>query len=115
MPTSSRCAPQERLAKAYADEKIQPDLVPVATRSAEAGYGLATADQPPRPGTTLEGIADLQDPVPAARPDHRGQRLAAHGRRHRVDPLASAEVVTELGLSKKMSLVGFAFAASTPR
>ncbi len=104
---------QERLAKAYADEKIQPDLVPVATRSAEAGYGLATADQPPRPGTTLEGIADLKTPF---RPH--GRITAANA-----SPLtdgatasivASAEVATELGLSKKMSLVGFAFAGVDP-
>ncbi len=43
---------QDKLAQAYADGKIQPDLVPVATRHAEQGWGLATADEPPRPGTT---------------------------------------------------------------
>ncbi len=32
-------ASQEKLAKAYADGKIQPDLVPVATRSARARLG----------------------------------------------------------------------------
>ena len=32
----------------------QPDLVPVAVRDAEHGWGLATADEPPRPGTTVE-------------------------------------------------------------
>ena len=104
---------QERLAKAYADEKIQPDLVPVATRSAEGGYGLATADQPPRPGTTVEGIADLKTPF---RPH--GRITAANA-----SPLtdgatasivASAEAATELGLTKKMSLVGFAFAGVDP-
>ncbi|MET0741359.1 MAG: thiolase family protein [Candidatus Nanopelagicales bacterium] len=104
---------QERLAKAYADEKIQPDLVPVATRSAEGGYGLATADQPPRPGTTVDGIADLKTPF---RPH--GRITAANA-----SPLtdgatasivASADVATELGLTKKMSLVGFAFAGVDP-
>ncbi|MFD0888449.1 acetyl-CoA C-acyltransferase, partial [Streptosporangium algeriense] len=35
-------ASQEKAAKAYADGNIQPDLVPVATRSAERGWGLAT-------------------------------------------------------------------------
>ena len=45
---------QEKFAKAYANGKIHPDLVPIATRSAEQGWGLATADEPPRPGTTVE-------------------------------------------------------------
>ena len=31
------------------------DLVTVATRHAELGWGLATADEPPRPGTTRRG------------------------------------------------------------
>ena len=56
------CAARRRLAKAYADGKIQPDLVPVATRSAEKGWGLATADEPPRPGTTMEDLAGLKTP-----------------------------------------------------
>src|SRR4051794_20746611 len=46
-------ASQAKLAKAYADGKVQPDLVPVATHSAELGWGLATRDEPPRPGTTV--------------------------------------------------------------
>ncbi len=50
-------ASQEKTAKAYADGKIQPDLVPVALRSAEHGWGLATADEPPRPGTSMESLA----------------------------------------------------------
>ena len=59
-------ASQQKLAKAYADGKVQPDLVPVATRSAEHGWGLATRDEPPRPGTTVEALAGLQ---PVFRPD----------------------------------------------
>src|SRR5215207_4347898 len=65
--TRERCdafaaASQAKLAKAYADGKVQPDLVPVATRSAELGWGLATADEPPRPGTTVEDLAGLKTP-----------------------------------------------------
>src|SRR5512132_2941752 len=45
---------QEKLAKAYANNQVQPDLVPVATRHQELGYGLATQDEPPRPGTTMQ-------------------------------------------------------------
>src|SRR5438067_2371126 len=38
-------ASQAKLANAYANGKIQPDLVPIATRSAEKGWGLATKDE----------------------------------------------------------------------
>ena len=48
---------QERLAKAYADGLVQQDLVPVALRSVEQGWGLATQDEQPRPGTTVEGLS----------------------------------------------------------
>src|SRR5689334_7722982 len=37
-------ASQEKTAKAYAAGKLQDDLVPVAVRSAEQGWGLATTD-----------------------------------------------------------------------
>ena len=53
---------QERLAKAYADGKVQQDLVPVAIRSREQGWGLATQDEPPRPGTTVETLSGLRTP-----------------------------------------------------
>src|SRR5512133_3550695 len=57
--TKERCdafsvGSQDKLAKAYANGKLQPDLVPMATRSMDKGWGLATVDEPPRPGTTLE-------------------------------------------------------------
>src|ERR671911_2472990 len=41
-------ASQEKTAKAYANGKLQGDLVPIAVRSAEEGWGLATADEAPR-------------------------------------------------------------------
>src|SRR4051812_9633944 len=41
-------ASQEKLAKAYANGHVEPDLVPVATRSSEQGWGLASRDEPPR-------------------------------------------------------------------
>jgi acetyl-CoA acyltransferase len=104
---------QERLAKAYADEKIQPDLVPVATRSAAAGYGLATADQPPRPGTTVEAIADLKTPFRAH------GRITAGNASPLTDGatasiLAATGVARELGLTERMRMVGFAFAGVDP-
>ena len=43
-------ASQAKLAAAYEAGRIQRDLVPVAVRSTEQGWGLATRDEPPRPG-----------------------------------------------------------------
>ncbi len=74
---------QEKTAKAYADNVIQPDLVPVATRSAENGWGLATTDEPPRPGHHDGGPRRPQDPVPGARPRDPGQCRGPQRRRHR--------------------------------
>jgi acetyl-CoA acyltransferase len=104
---------QERLAKAYADGRIQPDLVPVATRSAETGWGLADTDEPPRPGTTMEGLAGLRTP------------FRAHGRVTAGNAaglndgatgclLAGEDVAAELGLDVRMRLVGYAFAGVDP-
>jgi acetyl-CoA acyltransferase len=55
-------ASQERVQQAYRAGVIQESLVPVATRSSELGWGLATADEPPRPGTTVEVLAGLRTP-----------------------------------------------------
>ncbi len=77
---------QERYADAVKAGKIGPELVPVATRSAELGWGLATEDEPPRPGTTVEALAGAEDAVPPARPGHRGQRGRPERRRHRLHP-----------------------------
>ena len=61
-------ASQMKTAQAYADGKIQRDLIPTAARSAELGWGIATVDEPPRPTTTLEGLASLKTPFrPAGR------------------------------------------------
>ena len=104
---------QEKLAKAYADEKIQPDLVPVATRSAENGWGLATADEPPRPGTTLDGLAALRTPF---RPHGRVTAGNAAGLNDGATGclLVAEDVADELQLSKKLRLVAFGFAGVEP-
>ena len=61
-------ASQLKTAKAYEQKKIQPNLIPVAVRSAESGWGVATVDEPPRPQTTLEALSDLKTPFrPAGR------------------------------------------------
>ena len=58
-------ASQARYAAALAAGRIDADLVPVALRDPERGWGLATADEPPRPGTTLEGVRTLATPFRA--------------------------------------------------
>src|SRR5699024_2465483 len=52
-------ASQAKLATAYADGRIRPDLVPSAIRDDEQGWGLATVDEPPRPDTTVDDLAGL--------------------------------------------------------
>jgi acetyl-CoA acyltransferase len=106
-------ASQEKLAKAYADGKIQADLVPVATRSAEHGWGLASKDEPPRPGTTVETLAALKTPF---RPHGRVTAGNAAGLNDGATGciVAAEEVARELGLPVKMRLVGFAFAGVEP-
>jgi acetyl-CoA acyltransferase len=106
-------ASQHKLAKAYADGKVQPDLVPVGIRSAEQGWGLATKDEPPRPGTTVEGLATLKTPFRAH------GRITAGNAAGLNDGataciLASAETAAELGLPVKMTLVGYGFAGVDP-
>jgi acetyl-CoA acyltransferase len=106
-------ASQAKLAKAYADGKIEPDLVPVATRAAEQGWGLASTDEPPRPGTTLEDLAALKTPF---RPHGRVTAGNAAGLNDGATAciLADEAVANELGLPVKMRLVGYGFAGVDP-
>jgi acetyl-CoA acyltransferase len=104
---------QDKLAKAYADNKIQPDLVPVATRHDELGWGLSTADEPPRPGTTLEDLAALKTPF---RPHGRVTAGNAAGLNDGATAciLASADTAQELGLPARMRLVAYSFVGVEP-
>ncbi|MGH3465263.1 MAG: thiolase family protein [Kribbellaceae bacterium] len=106
-------ASQERAAKAYANDLIQPDLVPIATRSAEQGWGLATIDEPMRPGTTLEDLAGLKTPF---RPHGRVTPGNAAGINDGATAcvLADAQTAAELGLTVKMKLVSYGFAGVEP-
>jgi acetyl-CoA acyltransferase len=106
-------ASQHKLAKAYADGKITPDLVPVATRSVENGWGLATRDEPPRPNTTVEELAGLKTPF---RPHGRVTAGNAAGLNDGATACLLADEATakELGLTIKMRLVGFGFAGVDP-
>jgi acetyl-CoA acyltransferase len=104
---------QEKTAKAYAAGKIQKDLIPTATRSAELGWGVATVDEPPRPGTTMEALAALKTPF---RPAGRVTAGNAAGLNDgaTVSLLASEDFAKEKGLSIKARLVTFAFAGVEP-
>nr|WP_218901826.1 acetyl-CoA C-acyltransferase [Streptomonospora nanhaiensis] len=104
---------QEKVAKAYADGKIQQDLVEVLVRSAERGFGLATADEPPRPDTTLEGLAGLKTPF---RPHGNVTPGNAAGLNDGATGaiIAAEEVAAELGLDARMRLVDFSFAGVEP-
>ncbi|TAP28882.1 acetyl-CoA C-acyltransferase [Arthrobacter sp. S41] len=106
-------ASQNKLAKAYENQQIQPDLIPVAAKRPGEGWSVKTADEPPRPGTTMESLADLRTP------------FRAHGRVSAGNAaglndgataalLSSGQAARELGLTPKMRMVSFAFAGVEP-
>ena len=106
-------ASQAKTAQAYADGKIQRDLIPTAARSAELGWGIATVDEPPRPTTTLEGLATLKTPFrPAGRVTAGNSSGLNDGATAAI--LASEAKALELGLSIKARMVTFAFAGVEP-
>lgn len=104
---------QDRVQRAYEKGIIQESLVPVATRSAEQGWGLATVDEPPRPGTTLEALAALKTPF---RPHGRVTPGNAAGLNDGATAslVAAESVAEELGLPVAMRLVSYAFAGVDP-
>ena len=103
---------QEKTAAAYAAGKIQPDLVPMATRDPEGAWGLATVDEAPRE-TSMEKLAGLRTPF---RPHGRVTAGNAAGLNDGATAclLAAADVATELNLPVAMRLVGYAFAGVDP-
>lgn len=116
--TRERCdaygaASQAKYAAALAAGDIAPDLVPVATRSEAQGWGLASADEPPRPGTTVEQLAALKTPF---RPHGHVTAGNAAGLNDGATGclLAAETVAAELGLPATMRLVGFGFAGVGP-
>jgi acetyl-CoA acyltransferase len=106
-------ASQAKLAKAYVNGKIDPDLVPVATRSAELGWGLAVRDEPPRPGTTVEQLATLATPFRAHGRVTAGNAAGLNdGATAAI--IAARETAQSFGLPIQMRLVGYAFAGVDP-
>ncbi|MEU6736337.1 thiolase family protein [Streptomyces physcomitrii] len=109
---------QEKAAKAYANGRIQQDLVPIAIRrtspeGGETGWGLATADEPMRPGTTLENLAGLKTPF---RPHGRVTAGNAAGLNDGATAsiIAAEDFAREHELPVKMRLVSYAFAGVEP-
>jgi len=106
-------ASQMKTAKAYADGKIQRDLIPTASRSPELGWGIATVDEAPRPTTTMEGLAGLKTPFrPAGRVTAGNSSGLNDGATAAL--LASEDKAKELGLTIKARMVTFAFAGVEP-
>lgn len=106
-------ASQERYAAAVAAGQVSPDLVPVAVRSPDLGWGLATADELARPGTTVADLAHLKTPF---RP---GGKVTAGNASPLTDGaamclVAAGDVAAELDLPVRMRLVSFAYAGVAP-
>ncbi|WP_407549285.1 acetyl-CoA C-acyltransferase [Streptomyces sp. Pv4-95] len=109
---------QEKAAKAYANGKIQADLVPISVRrtnaeAGETGWGLATADEPMRPGTTLENLTGLKTPFRAHGRVTAGNAAGLNDGAT-ASLIAAEDVARELELPVKMRLVDFAFAGVEP-
>ncbi|MQA79506.1 MAG: acetyl-CoA C-acyltransferase [Streptosporangiales bacterium] len=106
-------ASQRKLAQAYAEGRIQRDLVSVATRNQEEGWGLQSVDEPPRPDTSLDAMAGLKTPF---RPHG---RVTAGNAAPITDGataclLVAEDVAEELGLAPRMRLVSYAFVGVEP-
>jgi acetyl-CoA acyltransferase len=100
---------QDKYAAALAAGNITPDLVPVATRSVEQGWGLATGDELARPGTTMTALETLRTPFRSH------GRVSAGNSSGLTDGataclLVASDVAQELGLPVRMRMVSFAFA-----
>ncbi|WP_091053531.1 thiolase family protein [Glycomyces sambucus] len=101
---------QQRYAAAV--DKLAADITTMAARSDE-GWTVATGDELPRPGTSMEGLANLRTPF---RPHG---RVTAGTSSPNTDGataclLADAETAAELGLPVAMKMIGFAFAGVDP-
>jgi len=104
---------QLKTAQAYEQGKIQRDLIPTAARSAELGWTVATADEAPRPTTTMEGLAGLKTPFrPAGRVTPGNSSGLNDGATAAL--LASEDKALELDLTIKAKMVTYAFAGVEP-
>jgi acetyl-CoA acyltransferase len=104
---------QMKTTKAYEQGLIQRDLIPTAAHSEELGWTIISADEGPRPTTTLEGLAGLKTPF---RPGGRVTAGNASGINDgaTIALLASEDKAKELSLPIKAKMVTFAFAGVEP-
>ncbi|GAB7053109.1 thiolase family protein [Catenuloplanes indicus] len=105
-------ASQEKTAKAYANGKLQPDLVTMAVRDPATGWGLASTDEAPRE-TSLEKLATLKTPF---RPHGKVTAGNAAGLNDGATAglIAAEDVARELGLPVAMRLVSYAYVGVEP-
>ncbi|MGW1059734.1 thiolase family protein [Micromonospora rubida] len=105
-------ASQQKTAKAYANDKLQGDLVPMAIRDADGGWGLATVDEAPR-DTSLEKLATLKTPF---RPHGKVTAGNAAGLNDGATAslIAAEDTARELGLPIAMRLVSYGFVGVEP-
>ncbi|MER7893343.1 acetyl-CoA C-acyltransferase [Micromonospora sp. NPDC048909] len=105
-------ASQQKTAKAYANGKLQDDLVPVSIRDAEGAWGLATVDEAPR-DTSMEKLATLKTPF---RPHGKVTAGNAAGLNDGATAslLADEATARELGLPVAMRLVSYGFVGVEP-
>ena len=103
---------QKRAAAAWSNGIMRETVVPMSVFT-DDGWTVADRDQFLRPGTSLEGLAELPTPF------RTGGRVTAGNSAGLTDGataalLASEEAAAELGLEPKMRLVAFAFAGVEP-
>jgi len=116
--TKARCdafalGSQAKVAAAYAAGKIQKDLVSVATRHQELGYGLATVDEPPRPSTTIADLQALKTPF-RVRGNVTAGNSAGLNDGATACLLAAEDTADALGMPVRMRLTSFAFVGVEP-
>ena len=105
-------ASQAKAEAAYQAGHIQADIVSVSASGA-AGWTVVDTDETRRPGTNMEGLADLKTPF---RPHGRVTAGNASGLTDGATAciLASDAAVSAYGLTPKMHLVSYAFAGVAP-
>jgi acetyl-CoA acyltransferase len=105
-------ASQQKTAKAYANGKLQGDLVSVAVRDPETGWGLATVDEAPR-DTSMERLAALKTPF---RPHGKVTAGNSAGLNDGATAslIAAEDAARELGLPVAMRLVSYGFVGVEP-
>lgn len=106
-------ASQQKYARALADGYIRPDLVPVGVSDPDRGWGLATADEPPRPETTVAGMANLPTPFrPGGRATAATSSPLTDGATAAL--LTTAENASNLSATPRARLVSYAYAGVDP-